>query len=79
QEHPGSFITVVQIALNAVAILAGVIGESAISPYLVRLFGHEALASVVSFIIVTSVFVLFADLMPKRLAMSNSEPIAIKV
>lgn len=79
QEHPGSFITVVQIALNAVAILAGVIGESAISPYLVHLFGHEALASVVSFIIVTSVFVLFADLMPKRLAMSNSEPIAIKV
>ena len=79
QEHPGSFITVVQIALNAVAILAGVIGESAISPYLERLFGHEALASVVSFIIITSVFVLFADLMPKRLAMSNSEPIAIKV
>jgi CBS domain containing-hemolysin-like protein len=79
QEHPGSFITVVQIVLNAVAILAGVIGESAISPYLNRLFGHEALASVVSFIIVTSVFVLFADLMPKRLAMSNSESIAIKV
>ncbi|GAA0308657.1 hemolysin family protein [Psychrobacter aestuarii] len=79
QEHPGSFITVVQVALNAVAILAGAIGESAISPYLQQLFGHEALASIVSFAIVTSVFVLFADLMPKRLAMSNSEPIAVKV
>lgn len=79
QEQPGSFITVVQIVLNAVAILAGVIGESAISPYLQLLFGNEALASIVSFIIVTSVFVLFADLMPKRLAMSNSEAIAIKV
>ncbi len=78
QEHPGSFITVVQIALNAVAILAGVIGESAISPYIERLFGNEALATVLSFI-VTSVFVLFADLMPKRLAMSNSEAIAVKV
>ena len=79
QEHPGSFITVVQIALNAVAILAGVIGESAISPYIERLFGNEALATVLSFILVTSVFVLFADLMPKRLAMSNSEAIAVKV
>ena len=34
QDNPGSFITVVQVLLNAVAILAGVIGESAISPYL---------------------------------------------
>ena len=79
QEHPGSFITVVQVALNAIAILAGAIGESAISPYLQRLFGHEALASVISFVIVTSLFVLFADLMPKRVGMSNSEPIAVKV
>lgn len=79
QEQPGSFITVVQVALNAVAILAGVIGESAISPYLQQLFGNETAASVVSFILVTSVFVLFADLMPKRLAMSNAEPIAVKM
>lgn len=79
QEQPGSFITVVQVALNAVAILAGAIGESAISPYLEQLFHHEVAASIVSFVIVTSVFVLFADLMPKRLAMSNSEAIAVKV
>ncbi|MGM8885920.1 hemolysin family protein [Psychrobacter sp. 1U2] len=79
QEQPGSFITVVQVALNAVAILAGVIGESAVSPYLEHLFGNETAASVVSFIVVTSVFVLFADLMPKRLAMSNSEAIAVKM
>ena len=79
QDQPGSFITVVQVALNAVAILAGVIGESAISPYLERLFGNETVGSVLSFIVVTSVFVLFADLMPKRLAMSNAEPIAVKM
>ncbi len=79
QEQPGSFITVVQVALNAVAILAGAIGESAISPYLEQLFYNDVAASVVSFVIVTSVFVLFADLMPKRLAMSNSEAIAVKV
>ena len=79
QEQPGSFITVVQVALNAVAILAGVIGESAVSPYLEHLFDNETVGSVLSFILVTSVFVLFADLMPKRLAMSNAEPIAVKM
>ena len=79
QEHPGSFITVVQIALNAVAILAGVIGESAISPYIERLFGNEALATVLSFILVTSVFVLFADLIPKRIAMIAPERVALRL
>ncbi|MBP2279346.1 CBS domain containing-hemolysin-like protein [Psychrobacter sp. PL15] len=79
QEHPGSFITVVQVVLNAVAISAGAIGESAISPYLELLFNNEALASVVSFVLVTSVFSLFADLMPRRLAMSNTELIAVKL
>lgn len=79
QQNPGSFITVVQVALNAVAILAGVVGEAAISPYLFQLIGHEALASVLSFILVTSLFVLFADLMPKRLAMSNAEAIALRM
>ena len=34
QEQPGSFITVVQIGLNAVAILAGIVGEAAVRPYL---------------------------------------------
>ncbi len=79
QDNPGSFITVVQVALNAVAILAGVVGESAISPYLLSLVHIEALASVLSFIIVTSLFVLFADLMPKRFAMSNAETLAVKM
>ncbi|WP_201557194.1 hemolysin family protein [Psychrobacter sp. 72-O-c] len=79
QEHPGSFITVVQVVLNAVAILAGAIGESAISPYLGLLFNNEALASVVSFVLITSIFSLFADLMPRRLAMSNTEIMAVKL
>ncbi|WP_367108509.1 hemolysin family protein [uncultured Psychrobacter sp.] len=79
QEKPGSFITVVQVVLNAVAILAGAVGESAISAYLELLFNHEALASIVSFVLVTSLFILFADLMPRRLAMSDSERIAVRL
>ena len=79
QEHPGSFITVVQIVLNAVAISAGAVGESAISPYLQRLFNSEAVASVISFVLITSLFSLIADLMPRRLAMSNTEAIAVRL
>lgn len=79
QEHSGSFITVVQVVLNAVAISAGAIGESAISPYLVYLFRNEAAASIISFIIITSVFSLIADLMPRRLAMSDAENMAVKL
>ena len=79
QEHPGSFITVVQVVLNAVAISAGAVGESAISPYLQQLLNSEAVASVISFILITSLFSLLADLMPRRLAMSNSETIAVRL
>ena len=33
QEQPGNFFTVVQIALNAIAIMGGILGEQALSPY----------------------------------------------
>ena len=79
QEHPGSFITVVQVVLNAVAISAGAVGESAISPYLQVLFNNDAISSVVSFVVITSLFSLLADLMPRRLAMSNTEIIAVRL
>jgi CBS domain containing-hemolysin-like protein len=32
QEQPGDYFTVVQIGQNAVAILGGIVGESALSP-----------------------------------------------
>jgi len=79
QEHPGSFITVVQVVLNAVAISAGAVGESAISPYLQQLLNNEAVASVISFILITSLFSLLADLMPRRFAMFNAEIIAVRL
>ena len=79
QEHPGSFITVVQVVLNAVAISAGAVGESAISPYLQMLVNNEAVSSVISFSLITSSFSLLADLMPRRLAMSNAEIVAVRL
>ncbi len=79
QENPGGFITVVQVVLNAVAISAGAVGESAISPYLQLLIKHEAAASIISFVLITSLFSLLADLMPRRLAMSNAEIFAVRL
>ncbi|QQF77291.1 HlyC/CorC family transporter [Histophilus somni] len=84
QEQPGRFITVVQIGLNMVAIFGGIVGESAIRPFLQEIlsaytqsFWVESAASWLAFIIVTVSFVLFADLMPKRLAMTSPEKVAL--
>ncbi|MDY7578439.1 hemolysin family protein [Herbaspirillum sp. RTI4] len=84
QALPGNFFTVVQIGLNAVAILGGVVGEPALTPHLQAAIGWlyqgpwlENIAFSCSFILVTSVFILFADLIPKRLAMSSPERLAV--
>ncbi|MCF4009312.1 hemolysin family protein [Rheinheimera sp. UJ63] len=86
QEHPGNFFTVVQIGLNAVAILGGILGESAFTPYfanMLGLFSNETwvqpAAFALSVFFVTSLFILFADLMPKRLAMIAPEQIALRI
>ncbi|MGV7962627.1 hemolysin family protein [Photorhabdus tasmaniensis] len=86
QESPGMFFTVVQIGLNAVAILAGIVGESAFSPSLKAFFIQfmrpewaEQLGFICSFIIVTSTFILLADLTPKRIGMIKPEAVAVKI
>jgi len=86
QRQPGHFFTAVQIGLNAVAILAGVLGEGAYSPYFSRLFATflsaetaTTLGSVASFLLVTLAFVLIADLIPKRIAIVAPEAIALRI
>ena len=85
QEQPGRFITVVQIGLNMVAVLGGVIGEATISLHL-QSFLHEytraewvePASSWLAFFIVTTTFILLADLIPKRLALINPEGVALR-
>lgn len=86
QEQPGHFFTVVQIGLNAVAILGGILGEAAFTPTFAALFRLVtdapwvgAVSFACSFMLVTSLFILIADLMPKRLAMNFPEAIAVRV
>ncbi|MCK8105712.1 hemolysin family protein [Pseudoalteromonas sp. 2CM41L] len=86
QENPGAFFAMIQIALNAIAILGGIVGEQALSPYVqsvLVLFYQgvhlEKISFLFSFFTITSLFILFADLMPKRLAMIMPEAVAVRV
>ena len=80
QENPGMFFTVVQIGLNAVAILGGIVGDAAFSPVFHTLFDGfvspelaEQLSFIMSFSLVTGAFILIADLTPKRIGMIAPE------
>ncbi|WP_296282987.1 hemolysin family protein [uncultured Acinetobacter sp.] len=86
QQNSANFFAASQIGLNAVAILGGILGEGAFRPYFFELVSRfyvgdwaETISFVLSFTLVTSLFILFADLMPKRLAMIAPEKIAVSV
>ncbi|QCT19607.1 HlyC/CorC family transporter [Jejubacter calystegiae] len=86
QENPGTFFTVVQIGLNAVAILGGIIGDAAFSPVFREVLDNfvspelsEQISFILSFSLVTGMFILFADLTPKRIGMIAPETIALRI
>ncbi|MBV9655407.1 MAG: HlyC/CorC family transporter [Acetobacteraceae bacterium] len=79
-------ITALQICLNGVAVLGGIVGEALLGPAIgaslaragVGDFANGA-GSAISFALVTGLFVLFADLLPKRIAMQAPERVALLV
>ena len=84
QEQPGDYFTVVQVGQNAVAILGGIVGEGALSPHFSSFFSvwmsgssADTAGFIASFLIITSLFILFADLFPKRLGMANPERLVV--
>jgi CBS domain containing-hemolysin-like protein len=86
QNDPGAFFAMIQIVLNAIAILGGIIGEQALTPYiesgLSLFYSGERLGEIsfaLSFFTVTSLFILFADLFPKRVAIIIPEKVAMLV
>jgi len=86
QQQPGHYFTVVQICINAVAILGGIVGEGALTPFfealLVRVIDPATAADVafaLSFGTITVLFILLADLLPKRIAMNEPERMALAV
>ena len=86
QSDPGAFFAMIQIALNAIAILGGIIGEAALTPYIKDVLSLiyngpllDKISFLVSFFLVTSMFILFADLLPKRIAIIIPEIVAMRL
>ena len=86
QERPGDYFTVVQIGQNAVAILGGVVGEGTLSPHFSAVLAWwlpastaQTLGFLASFTVITSLFILFSDLFPKRLGMARPEELAMRL
>ncbi len=87
RRNSGQVITVLQICLNAVGVLGGVISSELLTPAfsaalieagLTPGFAGKVAASL-AFVVVTGLFVLFADLLPKRIALNNPDRVALKV
>ena len=86
QRKPGKFFSVIQIGTNAVAILGGIIGDAAFSssfeillkPYIPEVY-LSSVSFLISFFLVTLSFVLFADLIPRRISLTNPESISIRI
>lgn len=86
QQNSADFFAASQIGLNAIAILGGILGEGIFRPYFAHLIAYiyqgsmlESLAFACSFTLVTVLFIIFSDLIPKRLAMIAPEKIAVNV
>lgn len=90
REQPGRFFTVILVGVNVLGVLGGMLAEAVLAPWLQSLFGPAELwplpggyrlqtalvASVAAFLLVTLAFVLFSDLIPKRIALSLPETVA---
>ena len=88
QENSGDFFTAVQIGINAVSILGGIIGNNILGPYIVDFINSFMpsissnavfIGNLSSFILITGLFIELADLIPKRLAMIAPGKIAVIV
>ena len=86
QEQPGDYFTVVQVGQNAIAILGGIVGEGTFSGSFAELLAWwmpvstaQSVGSVLSFFVITSLFILFADLLPRRLSMTEPEYLLVRV
>jgi putative hemolysin len=84
-EEPTRFLSTVQIGITSVGILAGVFGGATIAEELSLVFEKysrlapysETLGAAIVVIIITYLTLVLGELVPKRLALNNSEKIAV--
>ena len=86
-EHPDHLLSTVQIGITAIGVLAGSFGGEAIGRLIADSFASLAwtreyaatLGFATSITLITAGNVIFGELIPKRLALTNPERIACKV
>jgi CBS domain containing-hemolysin-like protein len=85
KDNPNHFLGIVQIGLNVIAILAGVFGEAAFNFRVSQIFAswgmadgflRDSLSLTIAVGGITALFLLFGDLLPKRLALHAPERFA---
>lgn len=86
QQQPGHYFTAIQIGVNALAILGGIVGEGLFSPAFARVLERwftpdmsASLGFLASFVLVTSLFIILTDLIPKQAGMAEPERFALRV
>lgn len=80
-QTPTKFIAVIQISVNIIAIVSGIFGDQSFSPIFLEFYNFigikstiaETLALMTSVLFITSLFILFSELIPKKMAFSNPE------
>ncbi|HEY0293581.1 MAG TPA: hemolysin family protein [Hansschlegelia sp.] len=83
-DDPSSFLSSVQIGITLIAILTGVVGEAALAEPVADVLAHltplddyaRPVASALVVISIGSLSLILGELVPKRVALSNPEPIA---
>lgn len=83
-QSPTKFIAVIQISLNIIAIVSGIFGDKSFTPFFNQFFlwlhinpeWSETLSVITSVLMITSLFILFSELIPKKMAFSNPEKVA---
>lgn len=84
RSNPTNFITVIQIGLNIIAILSGIFGEQSFTPIIAKnLESYNLSVNIINTIsltlsvfLITTIFIIFGELIPKKMAFSNPEKIA---
>lgn len=81
---PNMFLPTVQIGITLLAILSGAFGESTISKRVLPVLKgipalekySETIATIIAVLLITYLTLIVGELVPKRLALNNPEPIA---
>jgi putative hemolysin len=86
-EDPGRFLSSIQVGITLIGILSGAFGGATLGARLglvldqwepVAPYGQSA-AFIIVVIVITALSVMVGELLPKRIALSNPEPIAARV